>query len=593
MAKQYYSILTEHGTLAFAKAVGNKTPLQITHMAVGDGNGSNTTPNAKQTALVHEVYRAEISSISVDPRNNKQAVFELVIPENVGGFHIREMGIFDNQNKLVAVANCPESFKPTLGSGSGKVQVLRMILIVSASDAVTITMNNAIYATQIQLKPKTITANSINRVDDEGHSHAIDEATTSQRGIVQLTNDTGLDSDKLALTAKAGKKLAQYIAEIQLALAGFIKNDKKSSSVTSISEDTVATSKAVKTAYDLAANAIPNSKKSNAVNSPSADTVATSEAVKTAYDKAVAAEALASTKYTAQIATTTQRGLTHHYSGYDSDREDLSASAKVIMILKGFIDNNTRRFDNFIPNSKKSNAVNSPSGDTVATSAAVKTANDNANGRVNRAGDTMDGALLGKSGGMSTNNPNNIGFVFSGDNDSGMSNPQDGILQLNVNGQTVFEASALSKNTRLRNIADYTMDLQNDGNLVVKKGDSVLWHAFSTLLKSEFYDFRNKFTMATYNGTNSSSFVFRIPITQNLGVKMYVSQIRIDANLAGHRFNLAEAFTGYRVAMVTSADGNRRPLGAHLTSDTQVTINCDSIPTIQTVNLLVIGNYQY
>ena len=593
MAKQYYSILTEHGTLAFAKAVGNKTPLQITHMAVGDGNGSNTTPNAKQTALVHEVYRAEISSISVDPRNNKQAVFELVIPENVGGFHIREMGIFDNQNKLVAVANCPESFKPTLGSGSGKVQVLRMILIVSASDAVTITMNNAIYATQIQLKPKTITANSINRVDDEGHSHAIDEATTSQRGIVQLTNDTGLDSDKLALTAKAGKKLAQYIAEIQLALAGFIKNDKKSSSVTSISEDTVATSKAVKTAYDLAANAIPNSKKSNAVNSPSADTVATSLAAKTAYDKAVAAEELASTKYTAQIATTTQRGLTHHYSGYDSDREDLSASAKVIMTLKGFIDNNTRRFDNFIPNSKKSNAVNSPSADTVATSAAVKTANDNANGRVNRAGDTMDGALRGKSGGMAKNNPNNVGFVFSGDNDSGMSNPQDGILQLNVNGQPVFEANELSKYTRLRNIADYTMDLQNDGNLVVKKGDSVLWHAFSTLLKSEFYDFRNKFTMATYNGTNSSSFVFRIPITQNLGVKMYVSQIRIDENLAGHRFNLAEAFSGYRIAMVTSADGNRRPLGAHLTSDTQVTINCDSIPTIQTVNLLVIGAYQY
>ena len=205
----------------------------------------------------------------------------------------------------------------------------------------------------------------------------------------------------------------------------------------------------------------------------------------------------------------------------------------------------------------------------------------------------MEGALLGKSGGMSTNNPNNIGFVFSGDNDSGMSNPQDGVLQLNVNGQPVFEANELSKYTRLRNIADYTMDLQNDGNLVVKKGNSVLWHAFSTLLKSEFYDFRNKFTMATYNGTNSSSFVFRIPITQTLGVKMYVSQIRIDANLAGHRFNLAEAFTGYRVAMVTSADGNRRPLGAHLTSDTQVTINCDSIPTMQTVNLLVIGNYQY
>ena len=292
-------------------------------------------------------------------------------------------------------------------------------------------------------------------------------------------------------------------------------------------------------------------------------------------------------------ATTEREGVAVLTEALDSDALDLGLAAKAGKRLKDLIDALLRSLGNYIPNSKKSNAVNSSSGDTVATSAAVKTANDNANGRVNRAGDTMDGALLGKSGGMSTNNPNNIGFVFSGDNDSGMSNPQDGILQLNVNGQTVFEASALSKNTRLRNIADYTMDLQNDGNLVVKKGDSVLWHAFSTLLKSEFYDFRNKFTLSTYKGTNSAYFVFRIPITLNLGVKMYVSQIRIDANLAGHRFNLAEAFTGYRVAMVTSADGNRRPLGAHLTSDTQVTINCDSIPTIQTVYLLVVGIYQY
>ena len=407
--------------------------------------------------------------------------------------------------------------------------------------------------------PKEIKGDSVNDIDRTGHTHKIASGNTERKGVVQLTEDLTSESLELGLAAKAGKRLKALLDALTRNLNDYI----------------------------------PNSKKSNAIDSSSSDNVATSLAAKKAYDKAVAAEELASTKYTAQIATTTQRGLTHHYSGYDSDREDLSASAKVIMILKGFIDSNTRNFGNYIPNSKKSNAVNSSSGDTVATSAAVKTANDNANGRVNRSGDTMEGALRGKSGGMSTNNPNNIGFVFSGDNDSGMSNPQDGILQLNVNGQTVFEASALSKNTRLRNIADYTMDLQNDGNLVVKKGDSVLWHAFSTLLKSEFYDFRNKFTMATYNGTNSSSFVFRIPITQNLGVKMYVSQIRIDANLAGHRFNLAEAFTGYRVAMVTSADGNRRPLGAHLTSDTQVTINCDSIPTVQTVNLLVIGNYQY
>ena len=108
MAKQYYSVLTDYGTQMIASAIARKQPLQITQMAVGDGNGQATTPNSRNTGLVREVHRADISAISVDPRNDKQIIFELTIPENVGGFWIREMGIFDNQNRLVAYANCPD-----------------------------------------------------------------------------------------------------------------------------------------------------------------------------------------------------------------------------------------------------------------------------------------------------------------------------------------------------------------------------------------------------------------------------------------------------------------------------------------------------
>ena len=78
----------------------------------------------------------------------------------------------------------------------------------------------------------------------------VPRASGTQAGIVQLTDDTGIDSDKLGLSARAGKKLAQMIAVVQLALNNYIPLNKRSSSVNSNDENNVATSKAVKTAYD-------------------------------------------------------------------------------------------------------------------------------------------------------------------------------------------------------------------------------------------------------------------------------------------------------------------------------------------------------
>lgn len=206
MAKQYYSVLTDYGTQMIASAIARKQPLQITQMAVGDGEGRTPTPDRRRTGLVREMHRADISAISVDPRNDKQIIFELTIPENVGGFWIREMGIFDNQNRLVAYANCPDSFKPELTSGSGKVQVVRMILLVSSSDAITLKVDDSvIFATRGQLTPKTITATSQNAVDESGHSHEIDKASTSQAGIVTLDSSIDSEAENKAAMPKAVK----------------------------------------------------------------------------------------------------------------------------------------------------------------------------------------------------------------------------------------------------------------------------------------------------------------------------------------------------------------------------------------------------
>ena len=251
MTAQYFTVLTNYGTQALAKALATNQPLRLSSFAVGDGNGQAVTPTADRTALVKETHRANVSAVSLDPRNNKQIIIELAIPEDVGGFYIREMGVFDSTNKLVAYANSPESFKPTLESGSGKVQVLRMILKVSNSQAVTLSIDNSvIFVTRQQFNTKKITSSTTNGFDESGHTHEIEKADTTKAGIVQLTDDTGLDSDKLGLSARAGKKLAQLISTVQLALGNYIQNSKKSNSVTSNSNDNVATSSAVKTAYD-------------------------------------------------------------------------------------------------------------------------------------------------------------------------------------------------------------------------------------------------------------------------------------------------------------------------------------------------------
>lgn len=251
MTAQYFTVLTDYGTQAFAKAIATNQPIQFSSFAVGDGNGQAVTPTADRTALVKEIHRANVSAVSLDPRNNKQIIIELTIPEDVGGFYIREMGVFDSTNKLVAYANAPESFKPTLESGSGKVQVLRMILKVSNSQAVTLSIDNSvIFVTRQQFNPKKITSSTTNGFDESGHTHEIEKADTTKAGIVQLTDDTGLDSDKLGLSARAGKKLAQLISTVQLALGNYIPNSKKSNSVTSNSSEDVATSSAVKKAYD-------------------------------------------------------------------------------------------------------------------------------------------------------------------------------------------------------------------------------------------------------------------------------------------------------------------------------------------------------
>lgn len=144
MSAKFYTLLTDIGAAKLASAAALGVPLKITQMAVGDGGGVLPTPSAQQTKLVAEKRRAALNMLYIDPQNSSQLIAEQVIPETDGGWWIREVGLFDDTGALIAVGNCPESYKPQLAEGSGRTQTVRMVLITSSTDNVTLKIDPAV-----------------------------------------------------------------------------------------------------------------------------------------------------------------------------------------------------------------------------------------------------------------------------------------------------------------------------------------------------------------------------------------------------------------------------------------------------------------
>lgn len=208
MATKYLALLTNIGAAKLAKATALGTKVEITQMAVGDGNGVLPTPDPAQTALIHEIRRAPLNMLTVDPANASQIIAEQVIPEDVGGWWIREIGLFDKDGDMIAVANCAETYKPQLQEGSGRVQAIRVILIVSSTEAVTLKIDPAVVlATRQYVDNKIIEvksyADGLMRTHEQSRNHP--DATTTAKGFTQLNNSVTDDSETQAATPKAVK----------------------------------------------------------------------------------------------------------------------------------------------------------------------------------------------------------------------------------------------------------------------------------------------------------------------------------------------------------------------------------------------------
>ncbi|ELY5838449.1 phage tail protein [Cronobacter sakazakii] len=157
MTAKYFALLTNQGAARLANAAALGTKLNLTQLAVGDGGGSLPVPDTTQTRLINEKRRAPLNMLSVDPVNTSQIIAEQIIPESEGGYWIREIGLYDDAGVLIAVANCPETYKPQLQEGSGRTQTIRLVLIVSATDAVALKIDpSVVLATRKYVDDKAI-----------------------------------------------------------------------------------------------------------------------------------------------------------------------------------------------------------------------------------------------------------------------------------------------------------------------------------------------------------------------------------------------------------------------------------------------------
>ncbi|ELM2715511.1 phage tail protein [Salmonella enterica] len=206
---KFKTIITDYGKQRLIAAMSpGGTKLTLTQMAVGDGGGNPTNPDTTSTALVNEVWRAAVNSVSVDKTHSNIIIVELLIPAEVGGFWVREAGIYDEFNKLVAICSLPASEKPLLEQGSGRAQTVRMTLIVSDTSIVNITIDSTtIMATNEYVD---------NSLEEHEKSRNHPDATLTDKGFTKLYSGVTSIDETMAATPKA-VKIAMDNASARLA----------------------------------------------------------------------------------------------------------------------------------------------------------------------------------------------------------------------------------------------------------------------------------------------------------------------------------------------------------------------------------------
>lgn len=209
------AILTNAGAAKLANAIALGVPLKLTQMGVGDGNGQPVAPDPAMTAIPGEKRRAAINTLFADPLAASQLVAEQIIPEDVGGWWIRCVGLYDDSNTLIAIANVPDTYKPLLTSGAGRTQIIRMVLIVSDTSAV-----------ELKIDPSVVLAtrkyvDEVMKAHKESRDHPA--ATESGKGFIEIASQEEACEAKSGELAVPPKYLPAVIAKYAPVTGGYRK----------------------------------------------------------------------------------------------------------------------------------------------------------------------------------------------------------------------------------------------------------------------------------------------------------------------------------------------------------------------------------
>lgn len=224
----YRTLHTAYGLAAMAQAEATGSTINLTHMAVGDGNGNPVTPSELQTHLVREVFRAPVNRVYQDPDQANKFSAELVIPATEGGFVMREVGIFDADGSLFTVGNLPVTYKPMASEGAYGDTVVRIDFLVANADVVTLQIDpNVAVATQTWIT-NNITAGALLPGGTTGQllmksSNADGDVEWGSPDVVNITVDTIEEAQTLAadqvtvdLVETTTRGLALYIDGVRL-----------------------------------------------------------------------------------------------------------------------------------------------------------------------------------------------------------------------------------------------------------------------------------------------------------------------------------------------------------------------------------------
>ncbi len=217
----YYTLLTTTGAAALANAQALGTTVDLTEVAVGDGGGVPVNPAESATALVHEVYRAPINQITTDPANPNWIVIEAIIPQAVGGWTAREVGVFDTGGNLIAIGSVPGTYKPQLAEGAASDLYLRVILQVSNASTVTLQIDPAIVLASRSYVDGALGAmdpqwmeSGLSAISDLPSRLLIAGDVTGQiqlRRMVRITQASGVRTAEVSATLFSGGETQVYL----------------------------------------------------------------------------------------------------------------------------------------------------------------------------------------------------------------------------------------------------------------------------------------------------------------------------------------------------------------------------------------------